>query len=313
MMIKFQNDQVRLLEIFSSNYYFGAMRDKWEEMIKHTESCLNSYMAKLPLNYRSKPLPDQPDIVWGHRVLPNFRYTLEELNSAFIMLTHGDISALGYSNNVRSDFKGQLDYIADWMSEADRKKYEEDIYSAVVMAHNISLTEDPGWQFLDPSKHQEELAAFSKLFPSRSYRINETVFVRSGEKTPITGVYAPDLENACPQFLGTHCKCAPLASVCIGTEDLVDPGTGEKYDRQNIYKNVECTWYLVERDEEKPDAGYTPRPQFLKVAAGQSCPQTGFYFSPAVSGSRRRFIKGEEMPSSNSTYGQTIWQWDEVQ
>ncbi|MCC2972913.1 hypothetical protein [Massilia sp. IC2-476] len=315
MQIKFQYEQVQLLELFSSTYYFGALRDKWEEIIEHVDSCLEAYVAKLPPNYRSKPLPDQPDVTWGNRVLPNFQRTLEKLNQAYIMLTHGDISALGYANSVRSDFKGQLDYIADWMSENDRKTYEDNIYSAVSMAHNIILTDEGAWQSLESILTQEELSPFLSSLLPRNYRRNMRVAVRSGEKTKVSGVYVPDMEQTCPQFLGTHRKCAPLTSVCIGAEDLLDPRTNEKYDQQKIYKRVECTWYLIEHDDKNDAFNLRANEtyEYLKVGAGDLCPKTGFYFSPALPSSRKYFIKSELMPSLDSTYGKTIWQWDEVQ
>jgi hypothetical protein len=315
MSIKFHENEVKLLELFSSSQYFGKMRDKWEEMILHTESCLDAYMTKLASDYRSRPLPDQPDIVWGGRVLPNFRHTLEQLNKAFILLTHGDSDALGYSDNVRSDFKGQLDYIPDWMSEIDQKTYDDNMYRAMTMAHNISITEHAWWDRIDPSSHTEEYTAFPFLSLPGTYQVNRSVYVRSGDRTRITGIYVPDVKNCCPQFLGNYHKTAPLTKMWIGSEDLMDPRTGEKYDEQDIYKDVECTWYLIERSDANRISVTNPTQtsQSLKVAGGETCPQTGFYFTPAVSGSRKGFVEGEAMPSFNSTYGQTIWQWDEIQ
>lgn len=315
MAIQIKAEQVRLLELFSSPLYFATMRDKWEEMIRHVESCLDAYMTKLPLDYRSRSPSDQPDIAWGGRVLPNFRHTLDKLNEAHIRLTHGDMSALGSANSVRSDFKGQLDYIADWMSEEDRKTYEDKIYSAMESAHNIGLTDEAAWQSFDSPRFREELVRFSASLSTQNYRVNKSISVHSGEKTIINGIYAPDVEQACLQFLSTHRKCAPLTSICVGTEDLLDPRTGEKYGENEIYKEVECTWYLVAVSEHS-QASYVEAPQsrqLLRVAAGQACPKTGVYFSPALPNSRTRFVEGEVMPSLSSTYGQTIWQWDEVQ
>jgi hypothetical protein len=315
MLATFHEDQIKILELFSSLEYFGKMRDKWEEMILHVESCLAVYMTQLAPDYRSRSLPEQPDIVWGHRVLPNFRYTLDQLNKAFILLTHGDLEALGYADNVRSDFKGQLDYQPDWMSEIDQKIYDDNIYRAVSMAHNISITEHAWWDRVEPSSHIEEFTKFSLFSDPCDYRVNKSIYVNSGSKTQVTGIYVPNVEHGCPQFLGNYHKTAPLTSVCIGTEDLIDPITGEKYDEQNIYEKVECTWYLLERNDESRmscvSLGQTH--QSLRVAAGKTCPQTGFYFSPALPDSRKRFVEGELMPSLSSTYGQTIWQWDEVQ
>ncbi|MGI4720156.1 MAG: hypothetical protein ACRYGO_18270 [Janthinobacterium lividum] len=315
MMLKFQSEQVTLLELFSSTLYFSAMRDKWEEMIKHIESCLEAYMNALPPNYRSKPFPDQPDIAWGHRVLPNFRNTLVKLNDAHIMLAHGDMSALGYANCVKSDFKGQLDYFADWMNSSDRKIYEDCISSATERAHNIALTDEALWQSLDLPRLHEELARFSGYLKIRNHRINSGVFVRSGEKTTVNGIYVPDVESGCPQFLGTHRKRAPMTSICVGTEDLINPITGKKYAEQNIYKEVECTWHLLEESDDIQNSNIktTQTFQSLRVPGGQLCPKSGFYFTSAFLDSRKRFVEGEMMPSLNSTYGQTIWQWEEGQ
>lgn len=307
--------EIKLLELFSSSDYFGKMRDKWEQVVSHTESCLDAYMNHLAPNYRSKPVPEQPDVVWGHRVLPNFRHTLEQLNEAYIRLTHGDTNALAYADNVRSDFKGQLDYSPDWMSELDQRIYSETMNRAVAMAHNISITEHAWWARIDPESHIKEFNEFPTLSSACNYRVNRNVYVRSGDKTQVSGIYAPDMENCCPQFLGSHRDSAPATKMWIGIEDLLHPETGEKYDEQNIYKKVDCTWYLVEKSDTKPvsEDNISRTYPLLRVVAAETCPQTGFYFTPALPGSRRRFVKGEVMPSLDSNYGQTIWQWDEAQ
>jgi hypothetical protein len=50
-----------------------------------------------------------------------------------------------------------------------------------------------------------------------------------------------------------------------------------------------------------------------RVEAGQPCPRAGYWFTPASPNSRRRFQQGEVMPDTKSSYGATIWQWDENQ
>ena len=51
----------------------------------------------------------------------------------------------------------------------------------------------------------------------------------------------------------------------------------------------------------------------LRCEAGQPCPRSGFWFTPAQAGSRRFFAAGEVMPSVGGDYGVTIWQWDQHQ
>ena len=48
----------------------------------------------------------------------------------------------------------------------------------------------------------------------------------------------------------------------------------------------------------------------LRVDAGDPCPRDGYWFTPAMSGSRRYFRHGEVMPDTKSQWGATIWQWD---
>jgi len=51
----------------------------------------------------------------------------------------------------------------------------------------------------------------------------------------------------------------------------------------------------------------------LRCEAGQPCPRTGFWFTPARVNSRRHFQQGEVMPKVGGDYGTTILQWDEQQ
>lgn len=45
------------------------------------------------------------------------------------------------------------------------------------------------------------------------------------------------------------------------------------------------------------------------VPAGQPCPKTGWWFTPAKAGSRRYFKAGDTMPRMGGDYGETHWQW----
>jgi hypothetical protein len=96
-------------------------------------------------------------------------------------------------------------------------------------------------------------------------------------------------------------ECAALA---VGYEAFVDRP---------------CEWYFVEivngefEDIEDPATDSPQGRTTERLCAGDICRQTGFYFTPAFSGSRRRLVSGEPAPELKSQYGQTIWQWDEQQ
>lgn len=52
----------------------------------------------------------------------------------------------------------------------------------------------------------------------------------------------------------------------------------------------------------------------MRVEGGNSCPQAGYWFTPAIADSVRYFEQGEIMPvSADSHYGVTIWQWSNEQ
>lgn len=85
-----------------------------------------------------------------------------------------------------------------------------------------------------------------------------------------------------------------------------DPGSlqsyseyGNGYDREHSMR-----WY-ARFDQEDP-AVQNPR----KIAAGGTCTDTGYWFSPAQADSRRFFRVGEIMPEfKGSAWGATIWYW----
>ncbi|MFV0663238.1 hypothetical protein [Denitromonas sp.] len=76
-----------------------------------------------------------------------------------------------------------------------------------------------------------------------------------------------------------------------------------------------CKWYFVEMidgayddeaDSAEPEAvTATHRPN---VPAGQPCPEAGWWFTPALTGSRRWFKAGEIMPALGGDFGNTFWQ-----
>jgi hypothetical protein len=67
-----------------------------------------------------------------------------------------------------------------------------------------------------------------------------------------------------------------------------------------------------DEDSDWPDAARRAGPSSLKhpnVPAGQPCPETGWWFTPAKPDSRRYFKHGETMPDVGGDYGVTFWQW----
>jgi hypothetical protein len=304
--------EIQLLERYSSIEYFGELRDTWENLVRHVESSLERFMLNLPARYRSSPLPEQPDVVWGERVLPNFRDTLEGLNTGFVLLSHHDVRGLHYAWGPRNDFHGQKNYSSDWMTKEEEVSYGELLIHAATMASNICATEGAYWKPMSLIKQMDPKELADLPVHQFSHKINQAVSVKTGEKPVRSGVYVPDIEHSCAEFLSSYYE-APSASVLRGIQDLLHPTTGEKYGEQPQFEAQSCIWYIVESssdDVTESELPADPTLQCHRVAAGEPCPEAGYYFTPAQADSRAFFARGVVMPDIKSEYGAAIWQWD---
>lgn len=79
------------------------------------------------------------------------------------------------------------------------------------------------------------------------------------------------------------------------------------------YASEEPTeWVLVERiANEGCSATFIPQVN-LRVPAGQICPQSGNWWSPANQSQSRYFNQGEIFPKIQSDWGETIWYLEET-
>jgi hypothetical protein len=314
MAIQINPQEIYLLERHSSLEYFAELRDTWGKMVRHVESCLQLYLSNLPSKYRSMPLSEQPDIVWDHRILPNFRDTLKGLCTGFIMLSHGDADGLRYAHGPVNDAIGQRrDYSTDWMSVEEREFYDRLLTEAAKRAGYITATEGAYWRPLELSNYLDLTEPLDLPGQWPAYRVNQKISVQTGAKTPQNGIYVPDLPNSCAQFLSANHTQAPQAYVVAGFRGLLDPKDLRKYGEEPCLEKKDCTWYLVERAQDSYETQKSEAinsAQLVRVAAGQSCPEAGFYFTPARLDSRKLFKKGDVMPELGTEYGATIWQRD---
>jgi len=84
------------------------------------------------------------------------------------------------------------------------------------------------------------------------------------------------------------------------------------------FKARPTRWYFVEIvegefesvEEEIELSLPSQSPTNQRFRAGDKCQSAGYYFTPARLDSRRWFAHSEGFPAVDSSYGQTIWQWD---
>jgi hypothetical protein len=302
--------EIYLLERYSSLDYFGEMRDAWAKMLDAAEQALRQFMTQLPADYRKRHLSMQPDVVWGGRVLPNFRSTMAYLNKGFIELSHGDFSALGMAGGVKSDIKGQtFDYSAEWMAQDLQDQFWHWQGVASQRASNISFTASAGWDIGDLSIRyaSNNRGALNPPASWPLYRLNSAVTVRTGEPVQIAGIYLPACDDSCAEFLYRNNAFPEADEANIG----FDPKR-----MQNI-GTAPTTWTLVERVADSgggiPGADDPVQQGIrLRCEAGKPCPREGWWFTPSAAG-KQQFKQGEVMPEVKADYGQTIWQWSEQQ
>jgi hypothetical protein len=307
--------EIYLQERYISVDYFGQMRDAWAQMVAHSERCLDIFMHNLPPDYRSRDGVYQPDIVWGERVLVNFRDTLRALNAAFIQRTHGDFDAIGTAHGVLNDFRGfSGEYSAEWMDEpqvarvvpnAFQKLYDL-LGEATQRASNIAATWGVQWTIGDLT--HAYASSRGPLNPPNewpTYRVNHSVRAQSGKACPRTGIYLPDANDAPAAFF-------------IEGKEVWNANVGLDESGQQRDHDEPCSWTLVERVSDT--GGGIPGADDpvlagirLRALAGEPCPREGFWVTPAKTNSRRHFKAGELMPDVGGDYGATIWQWDEKQ
>lgn len=97
---------------------------------------------------------------------------------------------------------------------------------------------------------------------------------------------------------------AGAAVILLGIED------DSSLHKYLYYPKDLVTWCRANAALSDPEAK-TDIP--LRCLAGQPCPRSGFWFTPAAAGKRQRFAQGDVMPDLGGAYGATVWQWDERQ
>jgi hypothetical protein len=298
--------EIYLLEQYTSLAYFGEMRDAWEKMLNVAEQALEEFMHKLPADYRNRALPEQPDITWGQRVLPNFRDTMNGLNEAYIRISHGDAKELGWANSVSNDANAtRRDYYPSWMTGPQSVEVYKWLGEATSYAGNIIKSVGCGWNMNSLRRETSREYQYSKIqsFPAvwPSYQLNPKYRGKTEEKVPKTGIYLPEIDESCAVF---H----------IEGEEFYTAEVGINPETHHSAREEPTTWTLVERVSDTSGISVIPSltgQDRLRCEGGKLCPKAGYWITPAQVNSRRHFKQDELMPVvEGSAYGATIWQWD---
>ncbi|PKO36090.1 MAG: hypothetical protein CVU33_20245 [Betaproteobacteria bacterium HGW-Betaproteobacteria-6] len=171
-----------------------------------------------------------------------------------------------------------------------------------IMSHAVGPESRYESEQLCCGKPYEPLAdAFCDETPNDALKNVDRFLKRWYKDLAGTGWHDAHIEQA--GYYGYWSFEAGAAVLLLGIED---DSSLHKY----LYYPKHLVAWAKENAHRFPDGGMTPtttnRPN---VPAGTPCPETGWWFTPAQSASRRYFKQGETMPSLGGDYGLTFWQW----
>lgn len=258
-----------------------------------------------------------PAAYWGGMITQ----LLDTYPNARAMLAHGEFATMRewciQAGSIDRGFREQ----AMWMSKDDFVQFLDLIDEASSVASNyiraIEMIDTfSGENFLDGTDHWSAIDQ-DQGFPGANillkldylhadhipeYSIDSSLACRSGDIVPWTGVWIP------ADGIGT----AALAFARQG--QLMQPKYPVTHVDEYGYehtKPVETYWHPVKPTGRMlPVNSDAPPGDPLRVPAGKSATQSGYWFTPAKQGSRRHFKRGEVFPEvEGNSYGATFWQW----
>ncbi|MBB3015338.1 PoNe immunity protein domain-containing protein [Cupriavidus alkaliphilus] len=183
--------------------------------------------------------------------------------------------------NVGADF-----LIEDFLSYAPMDRYESDTLLATRPFESLA-------DAMDSTDNEDALRHLQK-FLKRWYK--------DLAGAPWHNAHKPDAEGRTGGYYGYWSFEAAAAVLLL---DIEDDSSLHPY---LYYPKDLVAWARTHSNLENVQSATTATS--LRCDAGQPCPKTGYWMTPAKRGSRRYFVQGESMPGASSDYGSTIWQWD---
>ena len=278
--------EIYLLERYSSAEYFKAMLDAYANMVAAAEKALDIFMQDLPYNYRDQPISQQPDVVWGEHVLPNFRSTLEGLHTNYKRLLEGEKEAIEYAANVKNDLNAQsTDYWPDWMDQVNQDDFVYWQGQARKISRNIFITIYGGWLIGDLLKEYDEDSRGTLNLPTSLpvYKVSHSVKIKTGEVVFKSGIYIPSNPEASTQLL-------------IEGYEAIEAYVGLDLTTDQFISQESVEWMLVERVGDEGGSAENIQVENLKGYAGEMCQRSGNWYSPANQSQSRYFEQGEIFP-----------------
>ena len=256
---------------------------------------------------------------------------LSQFDNALAILKQGEFDPMQrWTSRMKAIPRGLQESNMNWMSDAggfmdllnDSYSICNDFLTSVAMSERFSdpnykdgsadwreeLPADVGYEGSGIARYVEP--SIFPILPNQipEYAPDTAVSCRTGDIVPWTGVWVPSMG------MGTAALAFARKNLQIMQPAYEIASVDE--DGYASFNLVDRVWHPV-----KPTGRMIPHPsltseqqqvesQRLRCEAGQPCPRTGWWFTPASLSSRRQFNDGDLMPVVNPDYGINIWQWD---
>ncbi|WP_435955005.1 type VI secretion protein ImpA [Dryocola sp. BD626] len=251
-----------LLEKFVSAEHYAETRDAIIAYIDAHEAALARFKKDMPLNIRSLPLPQQADIVWENRVMPNLRPMKDRYMQAYILRTHNDIKAFNIGHAMSNIRKGVVEFWDGWMTEEEGLFIANLEYSASQLDRRLSITVSGTWLEGDLTYDGEDILSYFPL-PAQipCYELDHSVRIEQGEIPLQTGIYLPDINFASACFIVADRVHPQEVRQGIKRSDYVNR-TGKKDYSWKESEWAKTGWTLIRRVEgefiDVPREGFFP-------------------------------------------------------
>ncbi|WP_459199704.1 hypothetical protein ACQVRX_20090 (plasmid) [Ralstonia pseudosolanacearum] len=276
----------------------------------------------------------------------------ENIRRGIGFIKHGGdyMPMIDYLNAPATDFRDLVEQPLGWMSEEQREQWDHSFQrlsyacgtGTPVLRNNLTKgrhwlnrasiggdrvylerdDSDPG-DTADAIRHAKEHGLLSPPITFPKHPIDAAQKAHPGSVCPRTGVWVPKqwLDGANDFSLAFCVQGQPMQpayqmhwgkpyDIWADFPMPDDDDAEERLITPLETTAVDTTWYFVLQ----PAAHAAPADHLpLRCEAGQACPKSGYWITPAKSGSRRYFQQGTPMPEVISDYGSTIWQWDSDQ
>lgn len=251
-----------LLEKFISAEHYAETRDAIIAYIDAHEAALARFKKDMPLNIRSLPLPQQADIVWENRVMPNLRPMKDRYMQAYILRTHNDIKAFNIGHAMSNIRKGIVEFWSGWMTDAEIEEISALESAASELDMRLSTTLDATWS--EGSLTYNGYGIYnSDDIPPRipHYEPDPSVRIEVGEISLQTGIYLPDLNFAPARFIPADYGQSASARKGVKRSDYVTKN-GERDYSWDVSEWAKTGWTLIRRVEgefiDVPQEGFFP-------------------------------------------------------